>query len=71
MSAATPKPLHGIIHHNNTGNATLVYARPQWLDPEKHRIAEEEFLALETACIIPFVAFGLKNAAQAFLRIKD
>ncbi len=29
-----------------------MFARPQRLDPEKHRIAEEEFLALEKAGII-------------------
>jgi hypothetical protein len=29
-----------------------VFARPRRLDPEKHRIAEEEFLALEKAGII-------------------
>jgi hypothetical protein len=29
-----------------------VFARPRWLDPEKHRIAEEEFLAMEKAGVI-------------------
>ncbi len=29
-----------------------MFARPRWLDPKKHRIAEEEFLALEKAGII-------------------
>ncbi len=29
-----------------------MFARPRQLDPEKHRIAEEEFLALEKAGII-------------------
>ncbi len=45
-SAAHPKPLHGVVHHIDTGSAAPV------LDPEKHRIAEEEFLALEKAGII-------------------
>ncbi len=46
-NAAPPKPLHGIVHHMDTGSAAPVFARPRRLDPEKHRIAEEEFLALE------------------------
>jgi hypothetical protein len=29
-----------------------VFARPRRLDPDKHRIVEEEFLALEKAGII-------------------
>jgi hypothetical protein len=45
--AAPPKPLHGVVHHIDTGSAAPVFARPGRLDPEKHRIAEEEFLALE------------------------
>jgi hypothetical protein len=51
-SAAPPKPLHGIVHHIDTRSAAPVFARPRRLDPEKHRIAEEEFLALEKAGII-------------------
>ncbi len=51
-SAAPPKPLHGVVHHIHTGSAAPVFARPRPLDPEKHRIAEEEFLALEKAGII-------------------
>ena len=51
-SAAPPKPLHGVVHHIDTGSAAPVFARPWGLDPEKHRIAEEEFLALEKAGII-------------------
>jgi hypothetical protein len=51
-SVAPPKPLHGVVHHIDTGSAAPVFARPHWLDPEKHRIAEEEFLALEKAGII-------------------
>ena len=51
-SAAPPKPLHGVVHHIDTGSAAPVFARPRRLDPEKHRIAEEEFLALEKAGII-------------------
>ncbi len=51
-SAAPPKPLHGVLHHIDTGSAAPVFARPQRLDPEKHHIAEEEFLALEKAGII-------------------
>ncbi len=35
-----------------TGSAAPVFARPRRLDPEKHRIAEEEFLSLEKAGII-------------------
>ncbi len=42
-SAAPPKPLHGVVHHINTGSATTVFARPRRLDPEKHRIAEKNF----------------------------
>jgi hypothetical protein len=51
-SAAPPKPLHGVVHHIDTGNAAPVFARPRRLDPEKHCIGEEEFLALEKAGII-------------------
>jgi hypothetical protein len=51
-SAAPPKPLHGVFHHIDTGSAAPVFAHPRRLDPEKHRIAEEEFLALEKAGII-------------------
>jgi hypothetical protein len=52
LSAAPPNPLHGIVHHINTGSAAPVFARPRQLDPEKHRIAKEEFLTLENAGII-------------------
>jgi hypothetical protein len=51
-SAAPPKPLHGVVHHIDTGSAAPVFAHPWRLDPEKHRIAEEEFLALEKSGII-------------------
>jgi hypothetical protein len=51
-SGAPPKPLHGVVHHIDTGSAAPVFACPQRLDSEKHRIAEEEFLALEKAGII-------------------
>jgi hypothetical protein len=51
-SAAPPKPLHSVVHHIDTGSAAPVFTRPWRLDPEKHRIAEEEFLALEKAGII-------------------
>ncbi len=51
-SAAPPKPLHGVVHHIDTGSAIPVFARPRRLDLEKHRIVEEEFLALEKAGII-------------------
>jgi hypothetical protein len=47
-----PKPLHGVVHHISTGSAAPLFARPRRLDPEKHCIAEEEFLALEKAGII-------------------
>jgi hypothetical protein len=50
--AAPPKPLHGVVHHIDTGSATPMFARPRGLDPQKHRISEEEFLALEKAGII-------------------
>jgi hypothetical protein len=36
-SATPPKPLHGVVHHIDTGSATPVFARPRQLDPEKHR----------------------------------
>jgi hypothetical protein len=39
-SDALPKPLHGVVHHIDTGSAVPVFARPWRLDPEKHRIAE-------------------------------
>ena len=48
----TPQPLHGVSHHIDTGSATPVFARPRRLDPEKHAVAEAEFLALEKAGII-------------------
>jgi hypothetical protein len=51
-SAAPPKPLHGVVHHIDTGSPAPVFARPRRLEPEKHGIAEEEFLALEKAGII-------------------
>ncbi len=47
-----PKPLHSVVHHIDTDSAAPVFACPRRLDPEKHRIAEEEFLALEKAGII-------------------
>jgi hypothetical protein len=52
LSLLRPKPLHGVVHHIDTCSAAPVFARPRRLDPEKHRIAEEEFLALEKAGII-------------------
>jgi hypothetical protein len=51
-STAPPKSLHSVVHHIDTGRAAPVIARPRRLDPEKHCIAEEEFLALEKAGII-------------------
>ena len=51
-NAAQPKPLHGVVHHIDTGSAAPVFTRPRRLDPEKHRIAKEEFLSLEKAGII-------------------
>jgi hypothetical protein len=51
-SSAPPKPLHSVVHHIDTGSAAPVFARPRPLDPEKHRIAEEVFLALEKVSII-------------------
>ncbi len=41
-----------MVHHIDTGSAAPLFARPRRLDPEKHCIAEEEFLALEKAGII-------------------
>jgi hypothetical protein len=35
-SAAPPKPLHGVVHHIDTGSAAPVFTRPRRLDPEKH-----------------------------------
>jgi hypothetical protein len=40
------------VHHIDTGSAPPVFAHPWQLDPEKHCIAEEEFLAIEKAGII-------------------
>jgi hypothetical protein len=51
-SAAPPKPLHSVVHHIDTGSAAPMFSRSRRLDPEKHRIAEEEFLALKKAGII-------------------
>jgi hypothetical protein len=51
-AAPPPKSLHGVVRHIDTGSAVPVFACPWRLDPEKHRIAEEEFLALEKAGII-------------------
>jgi hypothetical protein len=50
-SATPPKPLHGVVHHIDTGSAVPVFARPRRLDPEKHSITEEEFLAMEKGII--------------------
>jgi hypothetical protein len=44
-----PKPVHGMVHHIDTGSTAPVFARPRWLDPKKHCIVEEEFLAMEKA----------------------
>ncbi len=56
-NAAQPKPLHGVVHHIDTGSAAPVFARPRRLDPEKHRIAEEEFLSLLLFLIFRFAVF--------------
>jgi hypothetical protein len=40
------------VHHIDTSSAAPVFARPRRLDPEKHCIAKEEFLALEKEGII-------------------
>jgi hypothetical protein len=50
-SAATPKPLHSVVNHIDTGSAAPVFPRPQQLDPEKHHVAYAEFLTLEKAGI--------------------
>ncbi len=46
-SAATPKTLDGVVKHIDTGSNAPMLASPQRLDPEKHRITEEEFLTFE------------------------
>jgi hypothetical protein len=45
-SAATPKPLHNVVHHIDTGSAAPCFARPRQLDPEKHHVAYAEFITL-------------------------
>jgi hypothetical protein len=49
--AAAPRPLHGVKHAIET-KGRPVFAKARRLDPDKLRIAEEEFRALEKAGII-------------------
>jgi len=50
-NADTPRPLHGVRHHVET-RGPPVFAKARRLDPDKLRIAEEEFRSLEKAGII-------------------
>jgi cleavage and polyadenylation specificity factor subunit 1 len=50
-SGAWPKPLHGVEHYIETSGRPVT-AKPRRLDPEKLRIAEEEFKKLEAAGIV-------------------
>jgi hypothetical protein len=45
-STAAPQPTHGMVHHILT-DGRPVFAKAHHLEPAKHRIAEEEFAALE------------------------
>jgi len=47
----TPRPLHGVEHSIETKGRPL-FAKSRRLDPEKLRIAEKEFQALEKMCIV-------------------
>ena len=47
----TPRPLHGVRHSIKTSGRPL-FAKARRLDPDKLRIAEAEFLALEKAGIV-------------------
>jgi cleavage and polyadenylation specificity factor subunit 1 len=47
----TPKPLHGVEHTIETKGRPL-FAKSRRLDPDKLRIAEKEFRALEKMCIV-------------------
>jgi len=49
--SGTPKPLHGVRHSIETTGRPL-FAKARRLDPDKHRIAEAEFRALEKAGIV-------------------
>jgi hypothetical protein len=51
LHEAAPSPSRS-VNHIDTGSAAPVFARPRRLDPENHRIPDEEFLALEKAGII-------------------
>jgi hypothetical protein len=46
-AAPPPEPLHGVVHHIDTCSTAPMFARPRRLDLGKHRIAEEEFLAMK------------------------
>jgi hypothetical protein len=47
----TPRPLHGVEHSIETKGRPL-FAKSRRLDPDKLRIAEKEFRALEKMCIV-------------------
>ena len=47
----TPHPLHGVEHSIETKGRPL-FAKSRRLDPDKLRIAEKEFRALEKMCIV-------------------
>jgi hypothetical protein len=47
----TPRPLHGVQHTIETQGRPL-FAKSRRLDPDKLRIAENEFRALEKMCIV-------------------
>jgi len=49
--SGTPRPLHGVRHTIETTGRPL-FAKARRLDPDKHRIAEKEFRALEKAGIV-------------------
>jgi hypothetical protein len=50
-STAAPQLAHGVVHHILT-NGRPVFAKARRLEPAKCCIAEEEFAALEKACIV-------------------
>jgi hypothetical protein len=51
LSMAAPQSMHGVVHHILM-DSRPVFAKACRLEPAKHRIAEEEFAALEKAGIV-------------------
>ena len=49
--SGTPRPRHGVRHAVETSGRP-VFAKARRLDPEKHKIAEKEFRALEASGIV-------------------